>query len=155
MQRKLKFIKTKTVKTPEYGTAGSAGIDFFIPVEVGPYLLRPGDDVLIPSGIRAKVPDGHALITHNKSGVATKLRLHVGAAVVDSDYQGEIHMHVHNIGHNDVMIEPGMKLVQFLLIPVTTAKLIECKTEDEVFPVKTKRGRGGFGSTNTNKDSHS
>ena len=45
--------------------------------------IKPGQSVLIPSGIHVKVPDGYALIYFNKSGVASKKHLHVGACVVD------------------------------------------------------------------------
>jgi dUTP pyrophosphatase len=85
----------------------------------------------------------------NKSGVATKKRLQVGACVVDCDYQGEIHIHVFNSGKEMVEIKPGDKLVQFVLTPIIKAKLIECETEEQVFPTQTERGAGGFGSTGT------
>lgn len=156
MQTKMKFIKIRDVKTPAYGTVGSAGIDFFVPEDFREQRLHPGDDILIPSGIKANVPDGYALIAHNKSGIATKKRLQVGACVVDSDYQGEIHIHVFNSRSNGLVeIAPGMKLVQFLLIPVASAELIECKELEEVFPVETDRGPGGFGSTNAIEASYS
>jgi len=148
---KLKIFKTREVKDPEYGTPGSAGIDFFVPPDIGPSLLiPPSGSVLIPSGIRANVPDNMALIAFNKSGVATKKRLVVGAQVVDSDYQGEIHIHVYNTGDKHVHINPGDKLVQFILLPYIHATLEFCDTLDEVFPSNSIRGEGGFGSTNNN-----
>jgi len=33
-----------------------------------------------------KIPEGYALIYFNKSGVASKKHLHVGASVVDENY---------------------------------------------------------------------
>lgn len=150
---KMKFIKTREVKTPAYGTIGSAGIDFFVPWDFPEQRLKSGDDVLIPSGIKARVPDGYALIAHNKSGIATKKRLQVGACVVDSDYQGEIHIHVYNTkNEGSVEIAPGMKLVQFLLIPIAHADLIEGSTLEEVFPTESERGDGGFGSTDAKSE---
>ena len=84
----------------------------------------------------------------NKSGVATKKGLIVGACVVDEDYQGEIHLHVINTSNERVSVEPGEKLVQMLLIPVFYDILEEVNSEEELFGgEQTVRGQGGFGST--------
>lgn len=146
----IRFIKIRDVKTPEYGTPGSAGIDFFIPNDFKSVTLAPGESVLIPSGVRARLPLHTALIAFNKSGIATKKRLQVGAQVVDCDYQGELHLHHYNCGTESVLISPGDKIVQFILTPIIKAKLIECQSEEEVFPTQSERGIGGFGSTGTN-----
>ncbi len=72
----------------------------------------------------------------------------VGACVVDSDYQGEIHLHLINTGREDVNISPGDKLVQFLLIPVDHG-IVEMVDEADLFETESERGSGGFGSTGT------
>ena len=136
----MKITKTRKVKTPTRGTQGSAGIDFYVPdnypadvgyaEDVGP--INPGQKVFIPSGIKANVPEGFALIAFNKSGVALKKGLMVGACVVDSDYQGEIHIHLVNTSQTPVNIEAGEKLVQFLLIPVDHCAIEEVP-ESELF----------------------
>lgn len=145
----IKFSKTRDVKSPSRGTPQSAGIDFFIPQDFNgglPKFLRPNQNALIPSGIKVNVPEGYALIAFNKSGVATKKNLYVGACVVDEDYQGEVHIHVTNVGQEDVEIAPGDKIMQFILIPVLYAKPIEVPI-DELYESDTERGAGGFGST--------
>lgn len=145
----IKFSKVKSVKSPSRGTAQSAGIDFFIPEEFNEgceYNLRPNENVLIPSGIKVNVPEGYALIAFNKSGVATKKGLYVGACVVDEDYQGEVHIHVTNVGKETVSIYPGDKIMQFILIPVLYSKPVEVPIE-ELYESQTERGDGGFGST--------
>jgi len=145
----MRISKVKDVKTPARGTDRSAGIDFFVPNDFEEKVLKPGESVRIPSGIRVEVPKGFALIAFNKSGVALS-GLQVGACVVDEDYQGEISLHVFNFYNNDhdVTIKPGMKLTQFILIPVSyeDVELVEGK---DMHPVKTQRGDGGFGSTGT------
>ena len=83
----------------------------------------------------------------NKSGIATKYQLQVGACVVDEDYQGEIHLHVMNVGKEVVILKPGMKLVQGLVMPVFYDGVEVLESEDELFPQSTERGQGGFGST--------
>lgn len=144
----MKISKTRDVKTPTRGTPGSAGIDFFVPDDYPNELceIRPLERFFIPSGIKANVPDGYALIAMNKSGVALKKGLVVGACVVDSDYQGEIHLHLINTSDKPVRIQPGEKLTQFLLIPVDHC-FVEVVNEEDLFDDETTRGSGGFGST--------
>ena len=144
----MKLSKIRKVKTPTRGTEGSAGIDFFVPNDYPPDLctVQPGERFFIPSGIKANVPTGYALIAFNKSGVALKKGLMVGACVVDSDYQGEIHLHLVNTSDKTVTIEPGDKLTQFLLIPVDHCA-VEVVDESDLFEEETQRGAGGFGST--------
>ena len=146
----MKIAKIRSVKTPTRGTPGSAGIDFFVPNDYPMSLctIEPGDRYLIPSGIKASVPKGYALIAMNKSGVALNKQLLVGACVVDSDYQGEIHLHLVNVSNDTVEIRPGDKLVQFLLVPVDHCQVEEV-TEANLFSATTSRGAGGFGSTGT------
>ena len=144
----LRFSKVREVKTPTRGTPGSAGIDFFVPEGVinDVTTIGAGMSQNIPSGIRADVPEGFALVAFNKSGVALKKSLVVGACVVDSDYQGEIHLHVMNVSGQPACVRPGEKLVQFLLLPVDHCGLEEVR-DDELFQETTARGDGAFGST--------
>ncbi len=147
----LKYVKIGDVKDPSYSAGdGNAGIDFYIPDTFIEQTLLPNDDILIPSGIKCNIPIGHALIAFNKSGVATKKKGIVGACVVDESYLGEIHIHIFNNGNDKLILSPGEKIVQFILVPITYAKIIKCKTEDDCFAFKkTKRGDKGFGSTGT------
>lgn len=142
----LKISKVREVKTPTRGTSQSAGIDFYVPEDFLNHRLEPGDKAFIPSGIKVNVPEGHALIAFNKSGVALKKSLFIGACVVDEDYQGEVHLHVVNVGSETTTIEPGEKLVQMVLVPVFY-DIIEEVPEVSLFTSKTQRGTGGFGST--------
>jgi len=142
----MKIQKVKDVKTPSRGTSKSAGIDFYVPNDIDAISLEPGQDALIPSGIKVNVPKGHALIAFNKSGIATKSKLIKGAEVVDEDYTGEIHIHVFNAGRGLSVITPGQKLIQFILIPVNYEGVEEVVELDSI---ETERGEGGFGSTGT------
>jgi dUTP pyrophosphatase len=144
----LRFSKVRQVKTPNRGTPLSAGVDFFVPEDFQQRYVMPNESILIPSGIKVDVPNGHALIAFNKSGVAVKKSLVMGACVVDEDYQGEVHLHLINVGHEGVMVAPGDKLAQFLLIPVSYATLQEVPP-DSLHNTETQRGDGAFGSTGT------
>lgn len=163
----MKIAKTRNVKTPERGTEKSAGIDFFVPNDFKSVTVRPGRDLLIPSGIKAAVPEGFMLMAAEKSGVVTSKSAAVaagrtpkptaydsiiilGAKIVDEDYQGEIHIHLVNVGDDVVKIEPGTKIAQFILVPVSYDN-IEVVPEERLFSEATKRGDGGFGSTDKNE----
>lgn len=134
----------KIVKTPTRGTGLSAGLDFYIPEDFEAKQIWPGESINIPSGIKAQIPRGCALIMFNKSGVATKRQLQVGDCVVDEDYQGEIHLHVMNVGKEVVILKPGMKLVQGLVVPALYVGAEVLESGDELFPQPTKEE--GFGS---------
>lgn len=161
----MKIAKVRPVRTPDRGTALSAGIDFYIPDDFEPLMLFPHSDVLIPSGIVAKVPEGYMLMGADKSGVVVssggymraKLAqrkktpfdssLIIGAKIVDEDYQGEIHIHVINVGAECVTLKAGMKIAQFILVPVFYDSIELVDSKEELFSEVSERGDGGFGST--------
>ena len=159
----LRFSKVRDVKSPERGTPRSAGIDFFVPNDFFPTMVRPNEDLLIPSGIRADIPKGYMLIGEDKSGVSTSKQAAVdagrnpgkvsfgspttiGAKIIDEDFQGEIHIHIINCGNFPINVRPGMKISQFILVPVEYCALEEVPI-DELFSSETERGSGCFGST--------
>ena len=146
----MKFLKVKEVKTPNRGTSRSAGIDLYVPDNHPVIELEPGKSVLIPSGLKVNVPENYALICENKSGIATKKSLLVGACVVDEDYQGEVHIHLINAGTEVQTVYPGDKIIQVLLVPVIYEQVELVENEDQLWEGKiTDRGEGGFGSTGT------
>ena len=159
----MKILKVRNVKTPNRGTSKSAGIDFYVPYDL-PYAVRiqPHRDFLIPSGIKASIPEGYMLMAADKSGVVTTSTavkligrtpkknafdccVIIGAKIVDEDYQGEIHIHIINTGDDEVVIEPGTKIAQFILVPVLYDCIEEVADENELFKATSERGEGGFG----------
>lgn len=161
----MKFAKIRNVKSPVRGTGKAAGIDFFVP-NFGSnkgFIVNPGTDVLIPSGIKMEIPEGYMLMAADKSGVVTskwacidagrtpkkeafESPVIVGAKIVDEDYQGEIHIHLINCGNETIHIKPGMKIAQFILVPVAYDNLVEVH-EDDLFTKASERGDGALGST--------
>ena len=156
----MKFTKIRDVKSPERGTEKSAGIDFFIPNDFKEMVLEPQHDVLIPSGIKVCLPENTMLMAANKSGIATSAvskvkcgmtlkghehntTLMVGACIVDEDYPGEVHLHIVNTGKESAILKPGMKIVQFIVVPVIYTDVEEV---EQLTCTATSR-QGGFGST--------
>lgn len=146
----MKFLKIRDVKSPNRGTSKSAGIDFFVPNDFEGITLNPGQSALIPSGLKVNIPENLAFIAFNKSGVATKKHLIVGASVIDEDYQGEVHLHLINVGDEPIAVSAGEKILQCIVMPIVYEPVEIVETEDELWEGKvTERGSGGFGSTGT------
>ncbi len=73
------------LKLPRRATAGSAGYDFFSPADV---VLKPGETVKIPTGIRVWMEEGWVLQCYPRSGLGFKYRLQLNntVGIIDSDY---------------------------------------------------------------------
>lgn len=160
----MRFLKVRDVKSPERGTQYSAGIDFFVPNDFAPTILTPGMDILIPSGIKVGLPPGTMLMAADKSGIASSAKAKakvgmeakdalpasaviIGAKIIDEDYPGEVHIHLINAGRNAVIIRPGQKVAQFIIVPVLYSIPEEVKLQEELRIPQTER-TGGFSSTN-------
>ncbi len=142
----------KDAKLPVRAHKTDAGMDlFYCPTKLNHDLydegfgIPPGTSKLIPTGLKFEVPENHMLEIKNKSGIAFKRQLVVGACVVDSGYDGEVYVNLHNIGTGSQVIEPGEKIAQAVLIPIVTCDVEE--VEEDVLNESTTRGEGGFGST--------
>jgi len=108
--------------------------------------IHARESVLIPTGIRVEIPYGYMLEIKNKSGIAFKRQLIVGACVVDSGYDGEIFVNLHNIGLGTQLLRAGEKVAQAIMIPIVHCKIEEVDT-DQFLNFHSSRGKGGFGST--------
>lgn len=104
------------IKLPSRGTAYSAGYDFFSPIH---FCLKPGDSIMIPTGIRAYMPNDMVLKVYPRSGLGSKYQLSLAntVAVVDADYfyadnEGHIFIRLVNRGDKTVCIEKGKGIVQ-------------------------------------------
>jgi len=166
----MKFTKVRDVKSPVRGHSTDAGIDFFVPegneeffkdfkeknpliginTDSNQIVLAPHQGVIIPSGIHVKFAEGMALVAYNKSGVAVKKQLDALACVVDSDYEGEVHINVVNTSNEPQIITCGDKLIQFILLPIILDTPVEVDSIETLYKDSTsERKDGGFGSTGT------
>jgi dUTP pyrophosphatase len=109
------------------------------------YPVLPRQSATMSTGIKVEVPYGHMLEIKNKSGIASKRQLIIGACVVDPGYNGELFVNLHNIGLNTQYIYPGDKIAQAVLVPVVHCGIEEAHEDD--LNANTLRGEGGFGST--------
>jgi len=96
------------------------------------------------------IPHGYMMDIKNRSGMAAKRQLLVGACVVDSGYEGEVFINLHNVGTEVQLIHPGDKIAQAVVTPVVHARFIASETADiyEWYPIThSGRGSGALGST--------
>lgn len=146
----IEYFLSKDVRPPERGTGKSAGLDFYTPKSFKKTTIEPNQSILIELGIYVKLPEYTVLIAFNKSGVATKKGLIVGACVIDEDYQGEIKLHLINTSNKVVIIEPDEKIIQFLLLDANYPTVTQKNSIEQLYNNKlTERACGGFGSTDT------
>lgn len=144
------LTKCKNVRSPFKSTPDSNCWDFCCPFSMDTIVLAPHEGCVIPSGIRAIVPKGHALIAFNKSGISTRHLLIKTAELVDSDYQGEINLCVVNCGTEVCYIQPGQPIIQFALLVVNNNPydMVDQATFDKLASItKSERGCSGFGES--------
>lgn len=73
------------IRLPERATAGSAGYDFRLPIDI---TLAPGESIKIPTGIRVEIAPRCFLACFPRSGLGFKYRLQLNntVGIIDSDY---------------------------------------------------------------------
>ncbi len=148
MTNKVRVFRTRPhAKLPHRAHKTDAGMDFFFsPVEGTAARIKPGQSVLLETGIKMEVPQDCMLQIMNKSGVASKKHLITGACVVDEGYTGEIFVNLHNIGTEVEYIEVGQKIAQGVFIKIEKPLLLEVE-DDNIYDKETARGSGALGST--------
>ena len=111
-------------------------------------IIPTGEQINIPSGIKVNILDKNTYLeANNKSGIASKYHLVVGASVVDADYQGEVHLNLINTGNTDVEVFSGMKIVQFIHKYYINTDWEEITVDEYNNLEESDRSSGGFGSS--------
>jgi len=153
----LEYYRVRwNVVPPSRANPSDAGLDIhFSPDdgEVSVVCINPGESQLLCTGLKFGVPHGYMLEVKNRSGNASKRSLLVGACVIDSGYNGEVFVNLHNVGKEPQYIERGMKIAQVVMVPVVHFRAIETATDNlyEWYPISmSERGSGALGSTDQN-----
>jgi len=144
------------VRPPERANPSDAGLDvYFSPSDPMTSILRipPGSGAILETGLKFGVPHGYMLEVKNRSSVAAKRSLLVGACVIDSGYDGEVFINLNNVGTDVQFISPGEKIAQLVLVPVVHFRAIETAGDlYDWYPITiSDRGDGALGSTDDNK----
>lgn len=143
---KVKKLENYKGELPKYQSALASGMDVRaqLGAEGGPITLKPGQRVLVPTGLSFAIPEGYEIQARPRSGWAIRdgVSLVNTPGTIDADYRGEVKIILINLGDKDVVIQDQDRIAQLVLCPVLQAEWVEVIDLDE-----TARGAGGFGST--------
>jgi dUTP pyrophosphatase len=152
MKVKIKKLHPDAI-IPKYQTEGAAGFDLHAIIgwtddqgQIRRYIdIQPGQRYLINTGLSVEIPKGYEIQIRPRSGLALKQGITVlnSPGTIDSDYRAGIGIMLINTSDEVVEIKHLDRIAQGVLTPVEQA---EWEVVDEL--TETKRGEGGFGSTN-------
>ncbi|MDM8533068.1 deoxyuridine 5'-triphosphate nucleotidohydrolase [Clostridiaceae bacterium HSG29] len=139
------YLKTyNEIIMPIRATNLSAGYDFYSPSE---YLLKPGESIKIPTGIRVKMQEDEWLGIYIRSSLGFKynVRPKNSVGIIDADYinaknEGHIWVALYNHGEEDLIIKKGEPFAQGIFQKYL---LVENDEPKEI------HRNGGMGSTNS------
>ncbi|MCX8130802.1 MAG: dUTP diphosphatase [Clostridia bacterium] len=148
---------------PSYAKPGDAGMDVCAAEDV---YIKPGETVIIPTGIKLAIPDGYEIQVRPRSGISLKtpLRITNSPGTIDSGYRDELGIIMSNTSEvlnssseemisidekgnkrGTYKIKKGDRVAQIVLQVVPKMKFT---VVDSVRDIGNDRG-GGFGSTGT------
>jgi len=132
------------IPLPLYAKAGDAGADLCTRIDL---TLKPGERVLVPTGISIALPNGFVALVHPRSGLAIKHGISIvnTPGTVDAGYRGELQVIL--INHDlkeSISFKKGDRIAQLVIQQVERAEFIEVQDLPG-----SERSTGGFGSTGT------
>lgn len=123
---------------PQRSHATDAGADLRSAED---FVIYPGEQKLIDTGVAVKIPEGYGGFVFNRSSQGkTGITIPHSVGVIDSDYRGNIKVLLKNIGDEPYKIEVGNRVAQLVIMPVLLVDFVDAWND-------TARGTGGFGST--------
>ena len=133
----------KGLPLPRYESASAAGMDIRAAVDAS-VKLKPGERMLIPTGLQMSLPHGFEAQIRPRSGLALRngITMLNSPGTIDADYRGEIKVIAINHGQEEFVVNYGDRIAQMVIAPVVQLPIKRVDELDE-----TDRGEGGFGST--------
>ena len=135
------FLAESAYGLPKRATKGSAGYDFYAPFK---FILKPGQTIKIPTGIRCEMNPDYVLMAFPRSGLGFKYQANLvnGTGILDSDYaysnnEGHIMIKLVNRGDKPFSVKEGEGFAQGIFLPYGIT------VDDDCDGVR----NGGFGST--------
>lgn len=129
---------------PAYASAMAAGMDLRAALAC-PVTLRPGERMLVPTGLYIELPPGCEAQIRPRSGLAVRHGITVlnSPGTIDADYRGEIKILLVNLSQEPFVIGNGERIAQMVISKVCRATLQPVESVGQLSA--TERGGGGFG----------
>jgi dUTP pyrophosphatase len=107
-------------------------------------VIRPGERLLVPTGLVLEIPPGWEGQVRPRSGLALRHGIGVlnAPGTIDSDYRGEVGVILINLGEAPFSLRRGDRIAQLVLARVEAVEWEEAETLED-----SRRGGGGFGSS--------
>lgn len=140
---KVNIRNTADQPLPVYQTSLSAGMDLRAANETE-IILKPGERMLVPTGLFIELPEGYEAQIRPRSGLALKHGVTVlnSPGTIDADYRGEVKVLLINHGSEAFPIHAGDRIAQMI---VAKHETVIWQAVDELS--ETARGAGGYGSS--------
>ncbi|HKI05365.1 MAG TPA: dUTP diphosphatase [Thermoanaerobaculia bacterium] len=128
---------------PSHGSPGSAGFDLRAALDEE-VVIRPGERLLVPTGVVLEIPAGWEGQVRPRSGLALRHGIGIVNApgTIDSDYRGEVAVILVNLSEAPFSLNRGDRIAQLVFARVEAVEWEEADTLED-----SGRGSGGFGST--------
>lgn len=152
----------ENAKLPQYAHTSDSGADVFALEDI---VVKPGETVLVPTGLKVAIPVGYEIEVRPKSGrcVKTKLRVANAPGTIDQEYRDEIKVIIENIEPRikDITIDEDGKVTSILyggdytigkgekfaqLVLKESPKMAIYRV-DKISEITEGNRNGGFGST--------
>lgn len=135
----IKFKKLFVdVKLPSYMKEHDVGMDIYSREH---RTLEQGEPYMFKTGFSTEFSEGWVAMICDRSSVGFK-GVKVMGGIIDPGYRGEWGVVLTNLTRKEIVIRPGDRIAQILMLPVAHAIISEVKELSN-----SDRSSGGFGST--------
>jgi dUTP pyrophosphatase len=153
----LEFVNKSPNENPSFSDKGSSGFDLraWITEETEgflnennkyAYVLKPLERKMIHTGLYFNIPEHCEIQVRPRSGLAIKKGLTIinTPGTIDESYTGECCILAINLSNEDIRIENGDRIAQWVLCPVYNGNAVYLGRLN-AFKIETQRGDGGVG----------
>ena len=110
------------------------------------FILRSGECIVMPAGIKVEIPYGYFGKIESRSGLFIKGVLAQG--VVDAGFRGPVKVIMWNLSDNDISFEYGDRIAQMVILPLADLTMLGDVSFQSVNELnESSRGASGYGST--------